>query len=282
MVTLSYIAAHPALSSFIHRYELFEFNTEDSELIRPWHATTDTHIIFFLQDKPLYLKNDQTGYYVEGSHDIAILGMATQFNGLMRFKGKYKIFTIKLMPNGLTRLFKFPLSEFVNRIYVADDLFGVQAKELLEQLQCASSIQEMACFTDKFLFVYLKKLKQGHIIDGITSITNTLLFSKGSLPVKEYARLANMSVRNFERRFSEQVGVAPKLYSRLLRFDQALAIKMKSPGRDWTSIASQCKYFDQTHMVKDFYQFAGISPKELFNAVPPPAVKTIFVPRILF
>ena len=73
-----------------------------------------------------------------------------------------------------------------------------------------------------------------------------------------------MSVRTFERRFIEQVGISPKLYSKLLRFNDASLMKSMHPEKSWTSIAYECNYYDQMHLIKDFKQFSGYTPTEFF------------------
>ena len=73
-----------------------------------------------------------------------------------------------------------------------------------------------------------------------------------------------MSMRNFERKFREQVGTCPKLFCRTLRFNRALKLKLRAPGKCWTNIALECDYYDQMHMIRDFKKFGGMSPTKLF------------------
>ena len=85
------------------------------------------------------------------------------------------------------------------------------------------------------------------------------------LNIDQYAYKANMSVRNFSRRFTEQTGVSPKFYCRLLRFNNAVNTRLKHPQNNWTSIAHDCGYFDQMHMIKDFKEFANENPSAFFR-----------------
>ena len=78
--------------------------------------------------------------------------------------------------------------------------------------------------------------------------------------VDQLAYDANMSIRTFERHFIDQVGISPKLFCNITRFNYALALKFKNPQLDWTSIASTCGYYDQMHLIKDFKKFAGYTP----------------------
>lgn len=279
MITLKHIPAHPVLKLFIQYYRLLEFDTGGLELIRPWHATTDAHICIFLNDKPLCLKNEATGYYVQGDHQIGLLGIATKFNGLMKFKGKYRCFIIRFTPNGIHKLMNIPGNEIINRIVDADKLFGAETNELPEKLYHADTIEKMAAITDDTMLRFYRKIKHPHLTDGITSVAIRLFTSGSFYNVKECAGIASMSIRNFERKFKEQVGIPPKLYTRLIKFEDALSHKTKDSSKSWTSIANECNYYDQAHMLKDFHDFAGLGPKDLIAEIPPLKVESIFIAR---
>lgn len=82
----------------------------------------------------------------------------------------------------------------------------------------------------------------------------------------EAARIAavtariGLSSRRFIERFKAAVGVAPKRYCRILRFQRALQGAEQGRPVDWTRIAVDCGYFDQAHFIHDFRLFAGITP----------------------
>ena len=91
----------------------------------------------------------------------------------------------------------------------------------------------------------------------------------------------NMSVRNFERRFAEQVGIPPKMFVKLVRFNKAMSIKLAEPDKNWTAIVYECDYFDQLHFIKDFRQYTGLTPNQFIkdrgNIAP---TKSVSVPRV--
>jgi len=82
----------------------------------------------------------------------------------------------------------------------------------------------------------------------------------------EAARIAavtariGLSPKRFIERFKAAVGVAPKRYCRILRFQRALQSAQQGCLVDWTRIAVDCGYFDQAHFIHDFRSFAGITP----------------------
>lgn len=69
-----------------------------------------------------------------------------------------------------------------------------------------------------------------------------------------------LSPKRFIERFKTAVGVSPKHYCRILRFQSALALAEQGHRVEWTRIAVDCGYFDQAHFIHDFRSFAGITP----------------------
>jgi transcriptional regulator GlxA family with amidase domain len=97
-----------------------------------------------------------------------------------------------------------------------------------------------------------------------------LFSSTDNLRIEKLAYDANMSIKTFERKFTEQVGVSPKLFVRMIRFNKALSLKVSHSKKSWTSIAHMCGYFDQMHLIKEFILFSGETPSHFFKDTPPP------------
>jgi transcriptional regulator GlxA family with amidase domain len=86
-----------------------------------------------------------------------------------------------------------------------------------------------------------------------------------------------LSPRQFERRFLAQVGVPPKLYARIIRFNAALDSKLRLPALSWSRIASENDFCDQTHLLHDCQAFTGESPSQLMARLKGvPAFHTFF------
>jgi transcriptional regulator GlxA family with amidase domain len=73
-------------------------------------------------------------------------------------------------------------------------------------------------------------------------------------------------------RFRDEVGVTPKTYARLLRFERATSLARSSTRPDWTRIAVACGYYDQSHLINDFRSISDRTPETFFqDAVAAPA-----------
>ena len=78
--------------------------------------------------------------------------------------------------------------------------------------------------------------------------------------VRDAAAASGKSQRSFIRGFAAEVGLTPKLFLRIRRFNRAFALARAAPGMDGAELALACGYFDQSHLIRDFKQFAGLTP----------------------
>ena len=69
-----------------------------------------------------------------------------------------------------------------------------------------------------------------------------------------------LSPKRFIERFKADVGVTPKRYCRLLRFQRVVTNAHRGGATDWAELALACGYFDQAHLIHDFREFSGLTP----------------------
>lgn len=267
MLTTSLILPHPALSDFIYNYAICQIQ-DNLNLTYPWFANHETTLGFFLGDTPVLIKNANPEGERKSTGKICLFGLVTQFAGTVQFKGICNTFLIEFKPNGFNKLFKIPASEICNTTFPANELIGKEVEHLYEQLLNATSFEEKVRFADNYLLNIVNSQKALYANDGITKISYQLLNNSHPINISAYAYKANMSMRNFERRFSEQVGTSPKLFCRLLRFNKAFKSKISFPEMSWTDIAYESGYCDTMHLIKEFKQFANASPAVLFHENP--------------
>lgn len=86
--------------------------------------------------------------------------------------------------------------------------------------------------------------------------------SGGALRVDTLAAQLAVSRQHLAAQFRTQVGLSPKLYARIQRFRHATAALRVSEARDWAQLAQDCGYFDQSHLIRDFKEFAGSTPQD--------------------
>ena len=78
--------------------------------------------------------------------------------------------------------------------------------------------------------------------------------------VKEVSRRTGMSQRRFIQHFREAVGLTPKLFCRILRYQEVIRLVGSEKRVEWAEVALRCGYFGQAHFVHDFRAFSGTTP----------------------
>lgn len=87
--------------------------------------------------------------------------------------------------------------------------------------------------------------------------------ARPGVAVADVVERIGLSHRRLTEVFSAQVGMPPKLFARLQRFQRAKAIVQEAPVVDWAELALACGYYDQSHLIREFREFSGFSPTEL-------------------
>jgi AraC-like DNA-binding protein len=227
----------------------------NSPIIYPIAARPDVILEFYLQERY------RVRTYDSGAHQLVpaavVVGPCTSRHTELVLRGNFDVFTIHFQASGFHQLFRQVMSDLADRAYDAQSVIGAVVYEIEEKLAGASSFKERVRIATGFL---MKRLADRVSPDAVSAVANLLLLNRGPLRVSEAAASTALSVRQFERRFAEQVGMPPKRYARIVRFNAALTAKIMAPQRLWTDIAHDLGYYDQMHLVRDFECFAGESP----------------------
>lgn len=132
-----------------------------------------------------------------------------------------------------------------------------------DRLANCTNYAKMLAIVEHYLIGKIKKVKAGiHPLDKVASciFSNPSRFSLDWL-----AKESCLCQRQFNRKFIERMGVGPKLYSRVVRFYKAYQYREAHPQDHWLTIALLFGYADYQHMVKDFKQFAQVTPNMWIN-----------------
>ncbi|MEJ7679873.1 MAG: DUF6597 domain-containing transcriptional factor [Segetibacter sp.] len=226
MITNSSILPNPCLNDFITRYTLCKSESDNISMTFPMYANHESCLYFSLGSLPKKVNISVTKNEVISTSEVSLFGLLTHHNGSMKLEGRCNGFIVEFKPNGFNRLFGIAANEICNNNFPANEILGNCVEDIYEQLLHAVNLRDMALLADKFLIGFLNRKKQVYINEGISKISSLLLTTFNATNITKYASLANMSMRNFERRFSEQVGTSPRLFCRLLRFNKALQFKI--------------------------------------------------------
>jgi AraC-like DNA-binding protein len=181
----------------------------------------------------------------------------------IRPRGPLGVITVRLKPEGASRLARASMHELMNVKIGLRNIFRDHDIALLEErvMECGSSSERIAC-VENFLFQNLRQDRQ----DPLFSRASSWLRRNPGLRIRKLASLLDISERHLSRGFRAVYGTSPKQYARLARIEKVVAARKS--GLSWTDIAYACGFADQAHLIHDFGTIVGGTPAEFFGATP--------------
>lgn len=156
--------------------------------------------------------------------------------------------------------FPVPMDEMADRVVAADLLWGGLLGELRERLLGADGIGRRFGIAERFLLKnFQTKLE---INPCVEYAVGRIKSDPSGINLGRLNRKIGYSQKHFISMFRKQVGLTPKKYLRINRFQQALGEIERSGKIDWTRIAQKCGFYDQAHFIADFKRFSGFTPEE--------------------
>lgn len=172
------------------------------------------------------------------------------------------IVAARFLPEGLTPFLDMPVTALANNAVSIGDVFGEKGILLEQAVMAAADNQQRIKLIEAFL---LSLLAQPQTIDAITkACVEAIMQSQGQLDVVELADKVKVNRRNMERKFTAAIGMSPKQLSRAVRLQATLKMLEQKKFTSLTSLAYENGYYDQSHFIKDFKEFTGMSPKLFF------------------
>jgi AraC-like DNA-binding protein len=162
---------------------------------------------------------------------------------------------VRFTPQGAACL-GVPLSELSGQSVALTELLEpARVTELSERLHAAAEDSTRVALVEELL------LELPFARDPLVSRALSRLTSPDDpAAVARVARELGLSERQLERRFVAKIGIAPKRYARLWRFQRAVG--MAGSASSLGALAQAAGYYDQAHFIRDFRGFVGVSPRE--------------------
>lgn len=193
-----------------------------------------------------------------------VVGQMTQ-PVLVSPTGKVQLMGIRFAPGGALPFFSVSPADLTNRIVPLAAAAALLDRELSQRPYDARTLLEKLHWIQTALLhrLHARREKGASLHRAVAHIVR----NGGQISVDELAGDLGISGRQLERRFLHEVGLGPKLLCRILRFQQVFRA-VERADLNWASIAAECGYHDQAHLIRDFRQFAGQTPTVLFDPLP--------------
>jgi methylphosphotriester-DNA--protein-cysteine methyltransferase len=180
--------------------------------------------------------------------------VAGQITGplLLRPGGPAKIMGVRFLPHGAARVLSAPICDLTGAVVPVADLSAKLASDLARAAERCSFEQIEAAL--------------GRTCAGqdalVAEAVRQIVCAGGASDVARLAGRLGISTRGLERRFQSSVGIPPKLFCRIQRFQRVFQV-VEQGRPNWVHTALECGYYDQAHLIRDFRDFAGETPSVL-------------------
>jgi AraC-like DNA-binding protein len=256
MLFRSYVPA-PPVADFVEDFWLYDD-------YRPRHLrehilpSGTTELVINLRDDELRIYDRVrpgvcerfSGAVVSGTHDRFFVIDTAEETSLLG---------VHFRPGGASAFFGLPVSELIDTHVELEMLWGREGGELRERLRNVSRP------IDKFRVLeatLMARLSGPSMHRDLVRFAVGALGRPGATSVRDVTQHVGLSHRRFIEVFKTQVGLTPKLFHRVQRFQRILAQVRRAAAAEWSDLAVDCGFFDQSHLIRDFVEFSGFTPAE--------------------
>jgi AraC-like DNA-binding protein len=163
---------------------------------------------------------------------------------------------VHFRPGGAEPFLGVPPGALVDRHVDLDALWPGSAAELRDRLCEAARPAARFAVLEQVLLQRLARRRGGHPAVPLALAQ----LARPDTTIGDVAAHLHLSRRRLIEVFTAEVGMTPKRLTRVLRFQRAIALARCAGTPDWGRLAPQCGYFDQSHLIHDFQELAGLSP----------------------
>lgn len=169
------------------------------------------------------------------------------------------IFGIRILPGKFANLTNIPIKDIANKQFLLKDIITDFYKYVPQNMEGIDG-NTLAESIDTYGSEYFRNTISCDNEDIISNTTKYIYDKKGQVSIKELTKMINYSSRTLTRRYDNVIGINPKLFCRIVRFQNTLYSIKDKKNLDWKIVALDNGYYDQPHLIKEFKFFCGASP----------------------
>ena len=247
----------PILSQYIKYYWVLKTDEVEPVMVQTIPSGC-VHLVFHrgenlnIQSKGLQPKN-------------FIRGQFSTYGSLIS-EGNIDMIAVIFHPLGLTPFVRCSMSELYNHYINVEDLEDIELNDLKRNISVEPAVETCIRLIERF---FMQRLVDADCNYQRTQHAIRQIINQPQIDVNTLAESTCLGYRQFKRVFTDHVGMSPKEYYRVVRFQRALYLLQNHPGMELVDLAYSCGFYDSSHLVKDFKEFTGCSPTQYLSSRSP-------------
>lgn len=216
-----------------------------------------SHLMINLGEEPRQVFDLEQPDRVTDYRHAWVSGVHTRYLVIDARRGS-SLLGAQFRPGGLTPFMPVPPGELRDRVIELDQLLGSIAHDARDALIEAPTPREKFRVFERFLLRrargrFARSRAVAHALERFHRTPHLAT-------VDSVARELGLSHKQFIARFRAEVGITPKRFCRIRRFQRVITSLERQEAVDWPDLACACGYFDQAHFIGEFREFAGLNP----------------------
>ena len=246
------------LSQFVGHFMYYD-GYNPSHSIDRFLPDGNTEIIIDFDDRPQHIYDNQTLKEKQACHHVWASGVRTEFITIP--SGRHAAMFIISFKKGMAYpFFPLPMNEMADRVVDADLLWRNDFALLRERLLEIDEINLKFEAVESFL---LRNFQTRFVLNPAVEFALTEIIRRpDQINLARMNQNIGYSQKHFIDMFKRQVGITPKAYLRIIRFQTAIREIEQRKEVNWAIISQDCGFYDQAHFINDFKFFSGFTPEE--------------------
>jgi len=176
----------------------------------------------------------------------------------MELLGQFDTLGVLFFPNSLKSIFGIKANLLTDTCLDFSLITADEHKFLHERLSESNSTEERIGLLSNYFLSQIQR--HGFDNNAVSFAVNEIQKTNGSLNYQSLLKDLKISERSLERHFKQHVGITPKMYMRICRFQASLSQLKQKGYQKLSDIAYENGYADQSHFIREFKEFLGFSP----------------------
>ncbi len=192
----------------------------------------------------------------------ASIGGSVLQKEILNLQANCEYFGVRFLPKLENRHLNYSMKEMIGSTVPLTDVISVHSTAMERIIHGENFYERITLF---------KELIGSHIFSSDSS-QNAMVYAmdriyslKGNITINQLAEETGYSTRYLRKQFQEHVGIPPKLFSNIVRFQHSLYMLTKKNHYTIWDVISENGYHDQAHLIHEFQKFASITPNKLSN-----------------
>lgn len=256
MIYQTHIPKFP-LNQFIEAFIYFE-RIEHAHTVDRFLPNGDTEILIDFHDTPQFIYDNDSLKEIQACNHVWASGVRTE--PITIPSGSNAAMMVISFKKGMAYpFFPFPMNEIADCVVDADLIWGSDFANLRERLLESKDIEFRFATVEDFLLnkFHSKLMANPCVAFALDQMTKR----PDGLSIGDLNQKIGYSQKHFISMFRKQVGLTPKAYLKIMRFQKAVSRIEAVGDSDWISLSQECGFYDQAHFINDFKLFSGFTPE---------------------